>query len=228
MKDIAFVQEFETALARPERLAARQNRYFGLPKRSFDVVFSLVLAPALLPIVAILWLLVRLDGGPGFYGQERVGLDGRRFVCWKLRTMIVDAEQVLADLCAADPAIAQEWHENQKLANDPRVTWIGRFLRATSLDEVPQILNIILGHMSFIGPRPFTSGQEQLYIAAGGKAYFAMRPGVSGLWQIEGRGTTRFVDRVHFDEKYYHNASFGYDLGLIARTFSVVFRMTGH
>ena len=205
-----------------------ERRYLGVPKRLFDIVLALLFMPAVAPILAVLWVLTRLDGGPGFFGQERVGKDGRRFTCWKLRTMVVDAERVLADLCASDPKVAEEWHVNQKLAKDPRITGVGRFLRKSSLDELPQILNILWGDMSFVGPRPFTVGQEHLYVAAGGTAYFKLRPGVTGLWQIEGRGTTRFVDRVRFDEDYYARASLGCDLSLIGKTFGVVLKGTGH
>jgi len=147
-----------------------ERRYLGVPKRLFDIVLALLIMPAVAPILAVLWVLTRLDGGPGFFGQERVGKDGRRFTCWKLRTMVVDAERVLADLCASDPKVAEEWHVNQKLAKDPRITGVGRFLRKSSLDELPQILNILWGDMSFVGPRPFTVGQEHLYVAAGGTA----------------------------------------------------------
>ena len=204
-----------------------ERRYLGVPKRLFDIVLALLIMPAVAPILAVLWVLTRLDGGPGFFGQERVGKDGRRFTCWKLRTMVVDAERVLADLCASDPKVAEEWHVNQKLAKDPRITGVGRFLRKSSLDELPQILDILWGDMSFVGPRPFTVGQEHLYVAAGGTAYFKLRPGVTGLWQIEGRGTTRFVDRVRFDEDYYARASLGCDLSLIGKTFGVVLKGTG-
>jgi len=205
-----------------------ERRYFGAPKRVFDVALALQILPVVAPILALLWVLTRLDGGPGFFGQERVGKDGRRFTCWKLRTMVVDAELVLAELCASDPKVAEEWHVNQKLAKDPRITGVGRFLRKSSLDELPQILNILWGDMSFVGPRPFTVGQEHLYVAAGGTGYFQLRPGVTGPWQIEGRGATRFVDRVRFDEDYYSKASLGCDLRLIGRTFGVVLKGTGH
>jgi len=203
-------------------------RYTGLPKRIFDIFLSLLILPAVAPVLALLWVLTRLDGGPGFFGHERVGKGGRRFTCWKLRTMVVDAERVLADLCASDPAIAAEWHVNQKLAKDPRITRVGRFLRKSSLDELPQILNILWGDMSFVGPRPFTVGQEHLYVAAGGTSYFQLRPGVTGPWQIDGRGATRFVDRVRYDEDYFSKASLGFDLRLIGKTFGVVLKGTGH
>lgn len=224
MKHVVIADRFERLDAGP----VADRRYLGVTKRAFDILLALLILPVVAPVLAILWFLTRLDGGPGLFGQERVGKDGRRFTCWKMRTMVVDAERVLAELCAADPKIAEEWHVNQKLAHDPRITRVGRFLRKSSLDELPQIVNILLGDMSFVGPRPFTVGQEHLYVAAGGSAYFALRPGVTGPWQIEGRGATRFVDRVRFDEDYFAKASLACDLRLIGKTFGVVLKGTGH
>ncbi len=217
----------------PARVAAsgktgiRSGFYFNRGKRVFDVLVMALALPTFLPLILVLWALVRRDGGPGFYYQPRVGRDGRIFNCWKLRTMAVDAEERLRKMCESDPRIAHEWHEHQKLANDPRITRIGHLLRKTSLDELPQLWNILRGEMSIVGPRPFMPAQQALYTEAGGRAYFHMRPGVTGAWQVDGRGTTRFVDRVRFDESYYNAASLPHDLGLILRTVTVVLRMTG-
>nr|WP_284040751.1 sugar transferase [Phaeovulum sp. NW3] len=207
--------------------AVVRNRYTGAPQRMLDLLLVLIMVPALVPVIAVLCLLVRLDGGPCLFAQPRVGRDGRLFRCWKLRSMAVDAEDRLRDLCARDPAIAREWQAHQKLRNDPRITRIGAFLRKSSLDELPQIFNILSGDMSFVGPRPFTPDQQPMYEAAGGRAYFRMRPGVTGLWQLEGRGTTLFIDRVRYDEAYYRRASLRTDLMLIARTGLAVVKMTG-
>ncbi|TMV86237.1 sugar transferase [Thioclava sp. BHET1] len=201
--------------------------YKAWGKRTLDLFLILMILPVVMPVVALLWVVVRLDGGPGFFGQERVGRNGTLFTCWKLRTMRVDAESVLAEICASDPIVAREWHENQKLANDPRITRIGHFLRKSSLDELPQIFNILMGEMSFVGPRPFMTNQEHLYTKAGGEAYFSMRPGVTGPWQIDGRSATRFVDRIRFDEDYYQKMSLQYDLQLVMRTAGVVVKLTG-
>jgi exopolysaccharide production protein ExoY len=173
-------------------------------------------------------MMVRRDGGSALFIQPRVGLNGRVFKCYKLRTMAVNAEARLKEMCDSDPEIAREWHENQKLAVDPRITKIGAFLRKTSLDELPQLINIFKGDMSLVGPRPFLPDQQAFYTEAGGRAYFSMRPGVTGLWQVEGRGTTRFVDRAHYDETYYAKASLSADISLLMRTVGVVFKMTGH
>jgi lipopolysaccharide/colanic/teichoic acid biosynthesis glycosyltransferase len=196
-------------------------------KRTFDIVFSILLLPFLVPVIGIIWILAKRDGGAGLFSQERVGLNGNKFVCWKVRTMVPNAERVLKELCDSDATIAEDWHKNQKLENDPRITKIGIFLRSTSLDELPQIWNVIKGDMSLVGPRPFMTSQEQEYRSAGGKAYFKMRPGVTGLWQIEGRGATTFNERVPYDDSYRSNISFLADVALILKTVSVVVRRTG-
>lgn len=203
------------------------NPYFGGMKRFSDLVLVALVAPIAVPLVLLLWVLVRLDGGPGFFTQPRVGLDGRIFRCWKLRSMAIDAEARLQRMCDTDPEIAREWQENQKLADDPRITAIGRLLRKTSLDELPQLWNILTGEMSVVGPRPFMPEQQDLYVEAGGRAYFRMRPGVTGPWQVFGRSKTRFTDRVMFDEGYFEQASLLTDTRLLLHTGLVVIRMTG-
>ncbi|WP_330629543.1 sugar transferase [Thioclava sp. FTW29] len=196
-------------------------------KRCFDIVFALLMLPVLLPIIGVLWMLARRDGGPGFFVQPRIGRHGKVFNCWKMRTMVVDAEAALRKMCEEDPVKAHEWHVNQKLIDDPRITRIGKFLRATSLDELPQIFNVLTGDMSFVGPRPFLIDQEELYRDAGGKWYFNMRPGITGLWQVEGRNATSFVERVGYDNRYFRGLSLSRDMGLLVRTVSVVFKRTG-
>ncbi|OOY27133.1 MAG: sugar transferase [Rhodobacteraceae bacterium] len=201
--------------------------YEGLGKRLFDVAVVVAILPILLPLVAMLALLVRLDGGPAFFAQTRIGKGGRNFRCYKLRTMRIDAEAELARLCAADPEIAREWDIHQKLENDPRITRVGAFLRRTSLDELPQFFNVLFGSMSLVGPRPFMEEQEDSYRGAMGRAYFEMRPGITGLWQVAGRSATAFVDRVRYDERYYKRLSLSNDIWLCLMTFAVVLRQTG-
>lgn len=196
-------------------------------KRILDILFCLAVLPLLLPIMLVIWLLVRRDGGPGLFIQPRVGLNGKVFPCFKFRSMVQDAEKVLAEMCANDPAIAQEWHTYQKLRKDPRISVVGRVLRATSLDELPQILNVLRGDMSFVGPRPFLPSQRELYDEAGGASYYKMRPGITGAWQVFGRSATTFKDRVAFDDRYYHNMGFRADTALILRTVKVVVCRTG-
>jgi undecaprenyl-phosphate galactose phosphotransferase len=203
------------------------SNYHRFFKRSFDIVFALLLLPIIAPVVFVFYILVRRDGGPGMYKQARIGRDGKTFHCYKLRTMHVNAEAMLTQLCADDPAIAQEWATFQKLKNDIRITSAGAFLRKTSFDELPQIWNVLRGDMSFVGPRPFMPSQQHLYVNAGGHAYEKMRPGITGLWQIEGRGSTAFVERIQFDSTYSERMSFGLDLRLIAQTAGVVLNAKG-
>ncbi len=201
--------------------------YGSYVKRVFDLLMCAILIPVLMPIMFAIWLLVRRDGGPGLFVQPRVGRNGRTFMCFKFRTMAVNAEKVLEDMCAKDPAIAEEWLKYQKLKHDPRISRIGRVLRATSLDELPQIFNVLFGDMSLVGPRPFLLSQRALYDAAGGTAYYRVRPGITGPWQVFGRSATTFQARVQFDDTYYRNLSLTADLGLILRTVKVVVCRTG-
>ncbi|WP_082959382.1 sugar transferase [Marivivens sp. JLT3646] len=196
-------------------------------KRIIDTMLVAVSLPIVVPVIAVLALIIRRDGGPAFFVQPRVGLHGHVFPCFKLRTMHVDAETRLAEMCAADPIIAAEWHRDQKLRIDPRITKFGCFLRRSSLDELPQLFNVLRGEMSVVGPRPFLPSQEDLYRQAGGRAYYAMRPGITGSWQVAGRGDTRFVDRVGFDDDYHSRLSLKEDLLILLKTVSVVIKSTG-
>lgn len=141
--------------------------------------------------------------------------------------MMVGAEKELTRLIAQDPEIAQEWRTFQKLKHDPRITKLGRFLRATSLDELPQIWNVLVGEMSFVGPRPMLPGQVADYVDANGYAYFALRPGVTGPWQVKGRDATTFIDRAAFDNDYARTLSFASDMKLLFATIKVVLSCTG-
>jgi len=202
--------------------------YTRFGKRTLDIVLCLALLPLFAPLIGLFWALTRRDGGPGFFAQDRLGKDGRVFQCLKLRTMLVDAEDILEKICAEDPELAAEWHLNQKLKNDPRITKVGKFLRKTSLDELPQFWNVLIGDMSFVGPRPMLVSQEALYRSGGGgESYFMLRPGITGAWQIDGRGTTSFLDRVRFDNSYWAKITMWSDLMYILRTVTVVFRRTG-
>ncbi|KEO51597.1 sugar transferase [Thioclava pacifica] len=227
MSDLSTNFELAKSQANTKALPLAAVSYEGLGKRLFDIVAVIAILPILLPLVALLALLVRLDGGPAFFAQTRIGQGGRSFRCFKLRTMRVNAEAELARMCAADPAIAREWEVNQKLENDPRITRVGQFLRRTSLDELPQFFNVLFGSMSLVGPRPFMEEQEECYRGAMGRAYYRMRPGITGLWQVAGRSTTAFVDRVRYDERYYKRLSLSNDLWLCVMTVAVVLRQTG-
>ena len=202
--------------------------YRNAGKRIFDLLFLLLVSPVVLPIILILAVLVKLDGGPAFYAQRRVGRNGKIFQFYKLRSMRVNADDYLVRLCQENPEIAAEWNTYQKLRHDPRITKIGHFIRKTSLDELPQLLNILKGDMSFVGPRPFMPSQQAFYEAANGSEYFEMRPGLTGPWQVSGRGESSFVSRVRYDNFYHRKLSFLTDLALILRTFIVVLKPTGH
>ncbi|SDF18677.1 sugar transferase [Limimaricola pyoseonensis] len=201
-------------------------RYVEIPKRGLDLLLCLVLLPTILPIIAFLYLLVRLDGGPGFFGHQRIGRDGRRFRCWKIRTMVPDAQERLAALLAADPEARAEWQRDRKLRRDPRVTRLGGFLRASSLDELPQIWNVLRGEMSLIGPRPITAAELMRYGAEKG-VYLALRPGITGLWQVSGRNDLSYDQRVRLDAEYQARVSLGTDLRILYRTAGAVLMRTG-
>ena len=198
------------------------NRFL---KRWFDVALILLAAPFVLPLVLLFGLMVRRDGGPAFYVQDRIGLDGRVFRLWKLRTMVVDADAELAAHLAADPALKAEWDETQKLKADPRITAVGRLLRKTSLDELPQLWNVFRGDMSLVGPRPMLPEQRALYP---GRAYYRMRPGLTGPWQVSDRNQSSFAGRAEFDSDYARRMSLPTDLAIMLLTVWVVLRGTGY
>jgi lipopolysaccharide/colanic/teichoic acid biosynthesis glycosyltransferase len=207
-----------------DRAIAVRAVYRNGGKRLLDLLLVAVAAPLVLCLVGLLAGLVALDGGRPFYSQLRLGFGRRVFRMWKLRTMVVDAEARLAAHLAADPAARAEWDATQKLRHDPRVTRFGAFLRKSSLDELPQLWNVLCGDMSLVGPRPMMVNQRELYP---GRAYFAVRPGVTGFWQIAGRSRTTFAARARFDADYVAAVSLPTDLRVILRTLVMVWRGTG-
>lgn len=203
----------------------RASRSFYLAsKRALDILLILAVAPASIVTITILAFLVRLDGGKAFFGQPRLGKDGKVFTLWKLRTMVPNAEQRLEEYLQQNPDARLEWDRTQKLRNDPRVTRIGWYLRRHSLDELPQIWNVFLGEMSLVGPRPMCPEQRSAYP---GTAYFDMRPGLTGLWQISDRNCCSFAERALHDTHYAQIMSFGTDMRILLRTFAVVLQGTG-
>jgi lipopolysaccharide/colanic/teichoic acid biosynthesis glycosyltransferase len=202
----------------------RVRPYRAGGKRLIDLLLVCLAAPVVLVLLAPLALLVRRDGGPFLYRQQRLGRDGRVFQMLKIRTMVVDADARLAALCAADPALAAEWRVNQKLARDPRITRIGHVLRRTSIDELPQLWNVFRGDMALVGPRPMTVAQGPLYP---GTAYYLLRPGVTGPWQVSDRHESSFAARAIYDTDYERELSLAGDLRLLARTVGVVFGCRG-
>lgn len=198
--------------------------YRDMLKPWLDKLLVILAAPLVLPILVLLALLAMLDGGKPFYTQVRVGLGGKTFRMWKIRTMVPDAEAMLKTYLAANPAARAEWNATQKLKNDPRITPIGRILRKTSMDELPQLFNVLTGSMSLVGPRPMMVCQKPLYH---GRAYFQLSPGITGLWQISDRNDCDFVGRVHYDETYGQTVSLITDLRILFKTVVVVLRGTG-
>ena len=188
-------------------------------KRSIDIAAAIVILALLSPILLVIALLVRKeDGGPVFFKQYRVGRGGRDFLCWKFRTMAVDAEDQLARWAKENPLLYSRYREsNFKLAMDPRVTRVGRWLRRTSFDELPQLINVLLGEMSLVGPRPLIRRELPDYGAAI-SLYERVRPGITGLWQISGRSHTTFAERVSYDEWYIKNWTVWYDIVIMLQT----------
>ena len=181
----------------------------------------------LAPLLALVAVAIKLqDGGPVLYGHQRVGYGGRKFKCWKLRTMATDAEERLNALLASDAAAALEWSTRRKLRNDPRVTKLGNFLRLSSIDELPQLFNILKGEMSLVGPRPLTA-EEFDDMEWGRKEYLSARPGLSGLWQVSGRSNTTREDRIALDRRYVKNWSMASDIWIIVKTVPAVLTRRG-
>jgi exopolysaccharide production protein ExoY len=201
--------------------------YEGLGKRFLDLMLVVLAAPVTIPLVGLILLATWREGGRPLYVQHRIGRGGRLFRCWKVRTMVKDADGVLEKLIGSDPALATEWHLNQKLSCDPRITRLGRFLRRTSLDELPQLWNVLNGTMSLVGPRPFTPEQQELYAGGRAAAYYSLRPGLSGLWQVSRRNSGSFSERVAYDDEYCRSVSLRTDAVILWRTVLVVLRATG-
>ncbi|MEL6952868.1 MAG: sugar transferase [Pseudomonadota bacterium] len=205
--------------------SAAQELYRNAFKRALDLALIVFVAPIWLPVILVGAFLAALDGHNPFYRQERVGRFGRTFWIWKLRTMVVNADAKLEAYLDANPEARAEWDATQKLKHDPRITLVGRILRKTSLDELPQLFNVLIGDMSLVGPRPMMVSQKDLYT---GDGYYTVRPGLTGLWQVSDRNECRFIDRVSYDETYAAKMSFGMDLSILMRTVGVVVRGTGY
>lgn len=204
--------------------ATKSRSFYFAAKRFFDIALTLGAAPFALVVVGIFALLIRLNGGKAFFCQPRVGKGGRIFNLWKLRTMAPDADKRLEEYLASNPSAQAEWELKQKLENDPRITWLGKYLRKYSIDELPQLLNVLVGDMSLVGPRPMLPEQRQHYP---GTAYFDMRPGLTGLWQISERNGCTFVERSLHDTRYSSMMSFSADLWIILLTPMVILKGTG-
>jgi exopolysaccharide production protein ExoY len=199
-----------------DRLALRSNQVAALG--------LLVLSSPLFALV--FWLIWRNDGAPWFYAHYRVGRDGRLFKCLKFRTMYRDADALLAELVQQDAAALREWQRDQKLQYDPRITPVGRFLRRTSLDELPQLINVLRGEMSFVGPRPVTVAELSRYGSVRWH-YFSVRPGMTGLWQVSGRNNLSYEERVALDRRYVEHRSLWVDFRILYKTVKVILTREG-
>jgi len=195
-------------------------------RRAFDVVGSLVLAVVFSPLIVGIFIAMRKEGASPIFRHRRVGRNGELFECLKFRTMVPNAEQVLRDLLASNHDLREEWDRDHKLRDDPRVTRLGRFLRSTSLDELPQILNVLKGEMSLVGPRPVTR-EELLRYGRNMLLYMMVKPGITGLWQVSGRSMTDYRRRVAIDVCYVRNQSLLLDIWILLKTTLVVVRRRG-
>jgi exopolysaccharide production protein ExoY len=215
----------------PETARTGVVRAAGLPwapagaaaviKRFVDVIGAIVLGVVFMPLIMVIVFMLRKGGGPVIYVHRRVGRGGRMFPCLKFRTMVPNADQRLRDLLERNPELQAEWVRDHKLRHDPRVTRLGRFLRRTSLDELPQLVNVLRGEMSLVGPRPVVR-EELLRYGKSVGTYLAARPGITGLWQVTGRNDTDYRRRVVLDTYYVRNQNLFLDLYILAKTTGVV------
>ena len=195
-------------------------------KSSFDQIAAIALLILLAPLLMALAAIVRADGGPAFYHHHRIGMGGRVFSCMKFRSMVLNADRALQELLDANPAAAAEWATTQKLRDDPRITWIGRFLRQSSLDELPQLFNVLRGDMSLVGPRPIVPAEVSRY-GSSIEHYYAARPGLTGLWQVSGRSDMSYARRVQLDVWYVRNWTLWHDIAILLKTIPAVFLQRG-
>lgn len=205
--------------------AKADNISFG--KLVFDKLFAAFALFTLAPVILAIAVANRLgDNGPVFYKHKRIGQNGKPFYCIKFRSMRVDSAEVLAELLATDPVARAEWERDQKLTNDPRIHPVGRFLRKTSLDELPQFWNVLRGDMSIVGPRPIIEDEAKRY-GRHFADYCAVRPGITGAWQVGGRNLVSYDERVALDVDYVRNATLFDDFRIVLRTFAVVLTQEG-
>ena len=215
----------ETLVSSPRSL--RSALYVPPLTRQVEQLTVIALLVLLLPLLFVVAAMIYLqDGGPAVFAHRRIGLNGRSFFCLKFRTMAVDAEQRLAEVLATDPDARQEWERDHKLRRDPRVTPLGRFLRKSSLDELPQLINVLRNEMSLVGPRPIVDAEIARY-GHRFEHYCAVKPGITGLWQVSGRNDVSYRTRVAMDCLYARNKSVALDAWIIAATIPAVLANRG-
>jgi lipopolysaccharide/colanic/teichoic acid biosynthesis glycosyltransferase len=222
---IVVVDPNQIYLRAPLMRAPEIGYYLRFVKRWIDIILVAILAiPTVLILMLIIPCIMVSSAGSVFYKQQRIGKNGQVFWMWKLRSMVPDAKQKLEDYLALNPEAREEWDLTQKLKDDPRITRIGRLIRKTSLDELPQLWNVLIGEMSLVGPRPMMVEQRDLYPGA---EYFSMLPGITGFWQTSKRNECSFAERAYFDAKYFHEMSFETDIWVLMKTIGVVLKPTG-
>ena len=196
-------------------------------KHILDRVAAALLLAAFAPVFAMVAVLVGMDGGPVMFSHRRVGRNGKAFGCLKFRTMVVAAEELLPEYLRLHPTAAEEWRREQKLAFDPRVTGVGKLLRRTSLDELPQLWNVLRGEMSLVGPRPVTRGEIDTHYSRCAGVITSVKPGLTGLWQVSGRNDLGYEKRVALDLRYVKSWNLLEDLRILLKTADVVLSRSG-
>ena len=222
--DMSFLFSHEMLLLRVNNnLAKRSSRIL---KRTMDIVGSLAIITLLSPVLLYLYFSVKKDGGNAIYGHPRIGRNGKTFKCLKFRSMVMNSKEVLDELLRTDPEARAEWEKDFKLKNDPRITKIGAFIRKTSLDELPQLFNVLKGEMSLVGPRPIVDEELDRY-QDDVEYYLMAKPGMTGLWQVSGRNDVDYSTRVYFDSWYVKNWSLWNDIAILFKTVNVVLKRDG-
>lgn len=222
--DMSFIFSHEVMIFRVQQNLAKWSS--RILKRLFDIIGSSAIIIILSPILLYISYKVKSDGGPAIYGHERIGKGGRAFKCLKFRSMVTNSKEVLEELLKNDPASKMEWEATFKLKNDPRITKIGTFLRRTSLDELPQLFNVLKGEMSLVGPRPIITAELERYNEEV-DYYLLSKPGMTGLWQVSGRSDVDYETRVYLDAWYVKNWSMWNDIAILFKTIDVVLKKDG-
>lgn len=197
-------------------------------KRVFDIISIVVILALFWWVMIIVSIGIKMSSpGPLVFGHRRIGRSGKSFKCYKFRSMVPNSQEVLNDLLARDPEARAEWARDFKLKNDPRITRIGKFIRKTSVDELPQLWNVLVGDMSIVGPRPVVRKELALYYGHGRRHYLSVRPGLTGLWQVSGRNDMDYEERVALDRKYVQTWNVFSDFMIVMRTVGVIFAKKG-
>lgn len=223
MNAVSFLSAGNETRARWGKAASAWDTAYLRANQLAAALLLALLSPLMLAVAVLIW---RCDGAPVLFAHYRVGRNGRLFRCLKFRTMLRNAEHVLGELLSRDEQARAEWAREQKLANDPRITPIGAFLRRTSLDELPQLINVLRGEMSLVGPRPITVGELTKYGSVRWH-YLSVRPGITGLWQVSGRNDVSYLERVALDRRYVESRSLWLDFSILLRTVRVVLAREG-